>query len=217
MAGTPLPSSRRDRDPRRSTCTGPRRSWRRRVLGERHGAGVEAPERIVHLAVEIGRGSIDDTVDFHTWLSTILEECEVLDLLKAGAHLSRRTSFDKVMGYLGTISGDEVLISHFSQASEIRMRWQIRRYMGDLSHLEGRPVDWSYVVAMWTQAALLPEIDEAPAATLADVLAMLDTHIRRLCHRAGIRPKCLPSRCDPQSLRCKDRDCPHGYPVPAAM
>lgn len=165
-------------------------------------------EKEAHKAymVEESRVSID--ADFRTWASNLLEECGV----KGHSSPDRKESFDRVMGYVGTISGDEGVISHFSEASEIRMRWQIRRYMGDLSHLEQRPVDWSYVQAIWKQADLLPCLDDAPAATLVKVLQMLDSHIRRLCGRAGIRPKCLPSRCQVGS-RCRDLRCPPGYPV----
>lgn len=165
-------------------------------------------EREAHKAftAEQSRGATD--TDFRTWVSALLEECGVHGHLA----IDRKESFDRVMGFVGTISGDDAVIAHFSEASEIRMRFQIRRYMGDLSHLENRPVEWSYVRAIWTQAELLPDLDEAPAATLAAVLKMLDTHIRRLCRRAGIRPRCLPSRCQ-AGRNCVDRDCPTGYPA----
>jgi endonuclease III len=41
---------------------------------------------------------------------------------------------------------------------------------------------------------MLPELEDATANQLAKVLAMLDTHIRRLCERRGIRPVELPTR-----------------------
>jgi len=137
---------------------------------------------------ELSRGSTEE--DFRSWVNKVLVECDIHDHTAT----DRKKSFDQVMAYIGTISGDDALISHFSEASEIRMRWQIRRFMGDLAYLEQRSVEWAYVRAIWTQADLLPNLDEAPAATLVKVLQMLDSHIRRLCHRAGIRPRDLPSR-----------------------
>ena len=155
--------------------------------------------------VEISRGATD--IEFRTWVGEVLIECSIHDHT-AVDHLK---AFDRVMSLLGTISGDEVLIGHFSASSEIRIRWQVRRYMVDLSFLEKRPVEWSYVQAIWKQSNLLPDLDEAPSATLVKVMQMLDTHIRRLCKTAGIKPKCLPQRC---TCSCRDKDCPEGYPIP---
>lgn len=163
-------------------------------------------EREAHkaYAAETSRGATE--LDFTAWLSETLVECKV----KSHTAHDRKASFDRVMGYLGTISGDEQVIAHFSEASEIRMRWQIRRFMLDLEYLEKTTVEWSYVQAIWTQSKLLPDINEAPAQTLFKVLQMLDTHIRRLCGRAGIRPKCLPTRCP---RPCLEKDCPAGFPI----
>jgi hypothetical protein len=154
---------------------------------ESQSAWFEREARKAH-NMDISRGNPE--IDFRSWVSALLLECDIHDHT---AH-DRKASFDKVMAYVGTISGDERLISHFSEASEIRMRWQIRRFMADLSVLEKTHVEWAYVKAIWNQSALLPDLDEAPAATMVKVLQMLDTQIRRLCTRAGIRPRDLPSR-----------------------
>lgn len=140
--------------------------------------------------VAISTGSIEEGQTFREWIACILEEHGIKD---HSTH-SHMGSFDNVMAALGVISGDERLIDHFCQASERRMRWQIRRFMSDLSFLEKRPVGWDYVSAIWAQAELLPTLDDAPAVTLKKVLQMLDTHIRRLCANVWIRPKDLPSR-----------------------
>lgn len=135
-------------------------------------------------------GCVEDGVDFLTWLNCILEENGILH----HTSMDHEAAFDSVMGSLAVISNDDRMIAHFSEASERRMRWQIKRFMSDLEWLENRSVGWDYISAIWGQSELLPAIDEAPASTLQKVLQMLDTHIRRLCSRNGIRPKDLPSR-----------------------
>jgi hypothetical protein len=163
-----------------------------------------------HKSFEIGResGLIDAQIDFFAWATEILSSHGVKDHHAP----DRRQSFDKVMAEIATISNDDHLINHFSQATEIRVRWGITQYMSDLEWLEKTPVTWEYVRSIWKQATLLPSLEEAPAATLITVLQMLDTHIRRLCKREGIRPKCLPTRCQPE--RCKsDVLCPLGRPT----
>ncbi|MEI6165974.1 MAG: hypothetical protein WCS52_02160 [bacterium] len=159
---------------------------------------------------DIGRttGLFPDDLDFNDWVSDLLLSHGIM-----GHHATdRRESFDKVMAELATISGDDHLIDHFSQATEIRVRWGITQYMSDLSWLEKTPVTWEYVRAIWTQSSLLPDLAEAPSAILIKVLQMLDTHIRRLCKRLEIRPKCLPTRCNPDT--CKgDCRCPEGVPA----
>lgn len=162
-----------------------------------------------HKSYEAGlrSGLISREVEFNSWA------CEILESHGIHNHHApdRRESFDQVMAQLATISNDDHLIDHFSQATEIRARWQISRYMADLEWLEGNSVTWDYVKAIWTQAELLPaSIADAPASTLIKVLQMLDTHIRRICREKGIRPRCIPSRCDP--IRCRDHTCPSGHP-----
>lgn len=137
-------------------------------------------------------GFVDEGVTYRSWINSILASHDILNNVAT----DRKASFDAVMAELGTISGDERMISHFAEATEIRVRFQINRYMSDLSWLTSTPVTWEYVRAIWTQSALLPDLNEAPAETLVKVLQMLDTHIRRRCKEAGIAPKCLPTRCD---------------------
>jgi len=102
------------------------------------------------------------------------------------------------MAALAIIANDDYWIERTARASEVRMRWQITRFLGDLEWLQKRSVDISYVEAIWRQAQFRPEdMDDAPAATLQKALAMLDTHIRRLCKDYGIQPMDLPSRAHP--------------------
>jgi hypothetical protein len=107
----------------------------------------------------------------------------------------RKQSFDDVMAALAVAAHDEYWIDRTSKAAEIRMRWQLRRFLDDLSWLTKQTCDWSYVCGIYSQAHLLPaDVEDAPVQQLFLVLCMLDTHIRRLCADYGIRPCDLPTR-----------------------
>lgn len=107
--------------------------------------------------------------------------------------------FDQVMLHFAIIANDEYWINRCTQGAERRMRYQIRRYMQDLSWLEKQPVHWSYIRAMHKQSAMLPaNLEDTPAQQLRVLLAMLDTHIRRICKDYDIRPCELPTRAHPR-------------------
>lgn len=169
-----------------------------------------------HKAFEISqaRGVIDDMDTFESFFYSILAAHRI----DTDRHLAsdKTKSFDEVMAHLGTITGDERLISHFSESMEIRVRFQIERFMADLTWLEGEIVTWEYVRGIWTQAELLPDLAEAPASTLIKVLQMLDSHIRRRCKAREIRPRCLPTRCPGSPSMCDDPVCPGGMPTSGA-
>lgn len=107
---------------------------------------------------------------------------------------SNTAGFDMVMAWFAAIANDDYWMRRTAQGPEGRMRFQIRRFMLDLAFLEQHPVDWNYVIGIWNQTQMLPELEDATATQLAKVLAMLDTHIRRLCDRRGMRPVDLPTR-----------------------
>lgn len=166
--------------------------------------------------IEQVRGSVEPEVPFESYFYAILASHKI----DTDHHIApdKTKSFDAVMAHLGTITGDDRLISHFSEAMEIRVRYQIECFMSDLTWLEGTPVNWDYVRSIWTQAELLPDLAEAPASTLIQVLQMLDTHIRRRCKAMSILPKCLPSRCNPDICNrgtdfSKHVVCPGGHPT----
>lgn len=131
-----------------------------------------------------------DGVDFPTWLDRELALCGI----EQRNAPDRVKTFDRVLSHFAILAGDERAIDKASRADEDRMRWQIRQFMSDLEWLEQKPVTWEYVSAIYTQARLLPALDEAPALVLWKVLQMLDTHIRRLCRDRMIEPSELPSR-----------------------
>ena len=102
--------------------------------------------------------------------------------------------FDKLMMHFAQIAGDDFWISRIAEADERRMRWQMRSHLKDLSYLLDEPCRWSYMVGIYDQARLYSSLDEAPAEVLQKALQMLDTHIRRICRRRGLRPMDLPTR-----------------------
>jgi hypothetical protein len=105
-------------------------------------------------------------------------------------------SFDSIMADLAVRANDEYWIKRTAEQGEIRMRWQLCRFLVDLDHVD--PVhhhDWGYVVGIYRQSGMLPaDIADCPAETLWRVLQMIDSHIRRLCRDLGIRPMDLPTR-----------------------
>jgi len=121
---------------------------------------------------------------------------------------SNTNGFDMVMAWFAAIANDDYWMRRTSQGPEGRMRFQIRRFMQDLAFLEQRPVDWNYVLAIWHQTQMLPDLEDATADQLAKVLAMLDTHIRRLCERRGIRPVNLPTRCGHDAMQPVTQEAP---------
>jgi hypothetical protein len=152
--------------------------------------------------------------DFDAWLDEILFSAGVENREAPG----RKESFDRTMAHLAVIANDRYWLQHTAEAAEVRMRWQIRRFMGDLEWLQKRDVDISYVQAIWRQAQLQPDsMDEAPASILAKALAMLDTHIRRLCKDYGIRPMELPSRAHPHASPITIRESNHHLHVGHAL
>lgn len=110
---------------------------------------------------------------------------------------SRTHGFDQAMAALAVVAFDEYWIGRTASGGETRVRWQLDRFLSDLSWLEGKEVGWEYVREIFKQADLPAERGDVPASTMCQVLDMLDTHIRRLCRRFGLRPCCCPTR-EPQ-------------------
>jgi len=112
-----------------------------------------------------------------------------------------KESFDTIMADLAVRANDQYWINRTAEQGEIRIRYQLRRFLADLDYLDKTfKHDWSYVQGIYKQAAILPtDINDCPAETLWRVLAMLDTHIRRLCKDLGIKPMELPTRAHPHS------------------
>jgi hypothetical protein len=126
----------------------------------------------------------------HTWLDAELAVCGY-----SKRKASRKEGFDKIMAHFAVIAMDIYWIERTAAAGERRLRWQIRRFLGDLDYLTKTTHAWAYVEAIWDQSEQLPhDMGDAPKVLLLKVLQMLDTHIRRLCKDYDIRPCWLPSR-----------------------
>ena len=137
---------------------------------------------------------------FINWIAGILTSHGIIRNNDPNLTFDRVQLFDEVMAHLAVTANDTRAIAHFAEAAEIRMRWQIKQFLADLEWLQKRDVPLSYIEAIWRQAKLQPQdLTNAPVETLAKALAMLDTHIRRMCKDYGIRPMELPSRAHPHA------------------
>ena len=105
------------------------------------------------------------------------------------------------MADLAVQAADEYWINRTAEASERRMRWQIKQFLTDLDFLDKRfHHTWDYVRGIYKQSALLPaDMDDCPAIILWKVMQMVDTHVRRICQDFGIRPMDLPTRAHPHA------------------
>jgi hypothetical protein len=154
-------------------------------------------------AVALDESSAGEMLD---WLAARMAEVfPHVPVDQAGVfHLGTCTAgFDAAMGCLAAIARDRVWMDRTARGSATRLRWQLNRFLLDLAWLEGKPVAWPYVRGIMQQADLPEDETACTAPQMAAVLSMLDTHVRRLCGRAGpIRPCMLPSRppADPQLL-----------------
>lgn len=129
--------------------------------------------------------------DRNAWLDNILVAHGVINRVAPDC----TASFDSVMSDLAIIAGNNYWIDRTAHGPEFRIRYQLERFIVDLAWLDKRQIPSAYIHGIWRQAGLLPrDIDAAPAALLRKALAMLDTHIRRLCRDYDIKPSQLPSR-----------------------
>lgn len=102
--------------------------------------------------------------------------------------------FDKVMLELGIIAGDDYWIARASTNDVRQLRWILeKQFIPDLEMLEQKPCDWSYIAGICKQAGFPATMLDCPYPMLQCVLQMVDTHIRRLAKRAGIKLIDLPS------------------------
>lgn len=138
---------------------------------------------------------------FAEWVASRLQESfkhpirDYSGALDFGADANTR-GFDTAMGTLAVIANDTYWIGRTADGTERRLRWQLDRFLEDLSWLEGVSVGWSYVCGIHKAAhhALPADVADATVPQLAEVLEMLDTHIRRICRRLDIPPCYCPTR-----------------------
>jgi len=115
-------------------------------------------------------------LQFHAWLDHELEACDVHDR----AVRDHVQAFDEIMSHFAVVAGDIFWMERTAEASERRMRYQLRRKMDEIAEIEGRPVDWEYCRGIYQHMHLPLSIDEADARWLWKVYQALDTHARRL-------------------------------------
>lgn len=158
-------------------------------LEEPHPLGFSSAQdaalrKVGHVAWQRQYARSETDLDFDAW---IVQETTA----KGG---TQQGDFESIMRCLAVEANDDYWMGKIAGAREGRMRWQIKRYMVDLEYLVGHAVEWGYIQGIYDQSEMLPAIEDCPADTLNNLLAMLDTHIRRLCRKAGIRPRDLPTR-----------------------
>lgn len=122
----------------------------------------------------------DHRISFNAWMAARLEECGIL----AGRAPDRTKSFDAAMAVFAVIAGDLYWMDRTASAAERRIKHVLSELMAELSRIECQPVGWSYVVAMLEHMNLPTDLDAIPANLLWKALQALDTHVRRLQHKA---------------------------------
>lgn len=139
---------------------------------------------------------IDGTIQqFVPWTEAVLKRHRRSMIDGAWYMPNKKLSFDTIMADLAVIANDTYWIKRTAEQGEIRLRYQLRRYLVDLDFLTKTTHTWQYVQGIYKQSGILPDsIDDCPAEILWKVVAMLDTHIRRICKAFNIRPMDLPTR-----------------------
>lgn len=142
----------------------------------------------------------DNDKAFRHWLQVETWELGITNW-EAHGKIGRTLAFDRVMAHLACIANNDYWLKRTAAQEEIRLRYQIRQKLRDLEELTGEEYHWSYVRSVWKQSAQLPtDIIDATVPQLVDVIAMLDTHVRRLAARVGEDFRQLPSRVDDRKV-----------------
>lgn len=101
--------------------------------------------------------------------------------------------YDVISLHFAEIAGDDKAIAYFSKASERRLQFLIQGKLDRLTDATGTIHDWSYVQGVYSQAKMMPSIQDAPARHLYKIHAMLDTHVRRVEQKQSSRQVALPA------------------------
>lgn len=97
--------------------------------------------------------------------------------------------YEEVMLHFAECADDDREIGYWSGAKERRYTWQVHRFLRLLSFVRGETVGWSYVQSVLERMRLPDRLADLPAERMQDVIAALDTHVRRLCERYQVEPK----------------------------
>jgi hypothetical protein len=116
-----------------------------------------------------------------TWYRRQLLECLGVCTTK---QCNQTDELDALLGHFAAIAGDDYWLRRASASAERRVLYVIRSKLSDLARAEGRPADWNYARAIYTQMTahhLLPDnMSDCPASLLRKVIQAIDTHVRRL-------------------------------------
>ncbi len=108
--------------------------------------------------------------------------------------MNHTDDFDSVMLELAIVAGDVYWINRLSSAAERRIRWVIEtQFIPDLEFLKKEAIGWAYIEGICRQSRTPVDLDDCPAELLVRVLQMVDTHIRRLAKKEGVKVSDLPS------------------------
>ncbi len=107
--------------------------------------------------------------------------------------MNKTADFDAVMLELAIMAMDEFWINRLATAEERRFRHIIEWFIYDLEFLKQEPINWFYIAGICKQAGYAVSLMDCPAEHLAQVLKMVDTHVRRLAKARDIRRVNLPS------------------------
>lgn len=113
---------------------------------------------------------------------------------KSIKEMNHTSDFDAVMLELAIVAGDMYWLDRLASAAERRIKWVIEhQFIPDLEVLTKQQIGWGYIEGICEQAGLPSKIEDCPAQLLQKVLQMVDSHIRRLARKEGIKPRDLPS------------------------
>lgn len=101
--------------------------------------------------------------------------------------------FDAVMMELAIIAGNDYWMNKLSTSESRRYRHVIQWFIYDLEYLEKKPIAWAYIQGIAEQAKYSTSLKDCPVEHLADIMKMVDTHIRRLAKRQDIARADLPT------------------------
>lgn len=125
-----------------------------------------------------------DAIHFDEW-----RRLETETLFGAGIRsikqLNQGEDFDRLMLHFAILAGDDRMMAKFSRSGEQRARWLLDRCLQQIGELEGKPVSWSYVLAICERMHLPAALEDCPAELLMKVYMALDSHRRRMVRRAA--------------------------------
>lgn len=101
-------------------------------------------------------------------------------------HLDRGEGYDAVMLRLAQEANDAKEIAYWATSTERRLRHMVWETCRAIGQIQGYPAGWDYVRGVCSRATPPRDIDDCTAGQLQTLLAILDTHRRRLLRRRGV-------------------------------